>query len=254
MSDGDIHWQCWSRRGLTFAGTLAAQEGAGAAVAEPRSEAQAAAFRWTDPDGKPLPFKSEDELLVFLRDRRRQVGEAASAAASRHPTKILLEKDGIRSDAIFRDVNEERSTPTFGARPGRPVLPRQLHLRARRLPAEPSPGPRQRPARDPAQDRQQERQRADLGRERHDRKGDGEAEPPAARPGQRWNKQLQMINVFDALVLQHRPQQRQPSDHARLEALDDRPHPGFPPSSPPPEARLDQSVRARPVPAAQDAG
>ena len=53
--------------------------------------------------------------------------------------------------------------------------------------------------------------------------------------------------------VQHRPQQRQPSGHARLEALDDRPHPGFPPESLPPEARLDPSVRARHVREAQDA-
>ncbi len=98
---------------LTFAGTLAAQEGAGAAVAEPRSEAQGAAFRWTDPDGKPLPFHSDEELLVFLAAADVKSEKRVTGGVT-FPTKILLEKDGIRSDAIFRDINEDRSTPTFG--------------------------------------------------------------------------------------------------------------------------------------------
>ena len=30
------------------------------------------------------------------------------------PTKLLLEKDGVRADAIFRDINEQRATPISG--------------------------------------------------------------------------------------------------------------------------------------------
>ena len=63
---------------------------------------------WLDPDGKPLPFSSYEEVEEFLRTAeivsRERVGEGIN-----NPYKVLLEKDGIRMHAIFRDVHVERS-------------------------------------------------------------------------------------------------------------------------------------------------
>ena len=97
------------------------------------------------------------------------------------PTKLLLEKDGVRADAVFRDVDEDRPTPTFGG--GRDELyfrdsyifePAAYEL-SRLLGLDNVP---------PATLRkldEQERQRADLGRERHDREDAGQENDPAAR-------------------------------------------------------------------------
>jgi len=63
---------------------------------------------WLDPDGKPLPFQSNEEVEEFLRTAeivsRERVGSGLN-----NPLKVLLEKDGIRMHAIFRDVHVERS-------------------------------------------------------------------------------------------------------------------------------------------------
>ena len=63
---------------------------------------------WLGPDGKPLPFQSNVEVEEFLRTAeiisRERVGEGLN-----NFLKVLLEKDGIRMHAIFRDVHVERS-------------------------------------------------------------------------------------------------------------------------------------------------
>ncbi len=63
---------------------------------------------WLDPDGKPLPFQSNVEVEEFLQTAeiisRERVGEGLN-----NFLKVLLEKDGIRMHAIFRDVHVERS-------------------------------------------------------------------------------------------------------------------------------------------------
>ncbi len=63
---------------------------------------------WLDPDGKPLSFQSNVEVEEFLRTAeiisRERIGEGLN-----NFLKVLLEKDGIRMHAIFRDVHVERS-------------------------------------------------------------------------------------------------------------------------------------------------
>ncbi len=63
---------------------------------------------WLGPDGKPLPFQSNVEVEEFLRTAeiisRERIGEGLN-----NFLKVLLEKDGIRMHAIFRDVHVERS-------------------------------------------------------------------------------------------------------------------------------------------------
>ena len=67
----------------------------------------AAPRRWRGPDGQPLPFDSDDAVLEFLRTATivslEDLGEGTT-----HPKKVLLERDGVRAHAIFRDVDVER--------------------------------------------------------------------------------------------------------------------------------------------------
>jgi hypothetical protein len=71
---------------------------AGIAIAQPRD------VPWRDPSGAPLPFQTEDEILDFLRTARiveeRDVGSGINRSK-----KMLLERDGVRAHAVFREVN-----------------------------------------------------------------------------------------------------------------------------------------------------
>ena len=66
------------------------------------------ALSWLGPDGKPLSFQSNVEVEEFLRTAEiisiERIGEGLN-----NFLKVLLEKDGIRMHAIFRDVHVERS-------------------------------------------------------------------------------------------------------------------------------------------------
>ena len=65
-----------------------------------------------DPEGNPLPFGSYQEVEVFLRTAQvissERIGEGIT-----NPRKVLLEKDGVRMHAIFRDVHEESPKREF---------------------------------------------------------------------------------------------------------------------------------------------
>ena len=103
--------------GLRGSCVHAAQErgAAQATAARPDSAAAtvpAAAMRWTDPDGKPLPFKTDEELLEFLRTAEVRKEKELSTGITR-PLKLLLEKDGVRASAVFRSVSEEKAKVTY---------------------------------------------------------------------------------------------------------------------------------------------
>lgn len=59
---------------------------------------------WLDADGKPLPFRTDDELIEFMRVAPI-VRETTIAAGIMHSKKVLLEKDGIRIHSIFREAD-----------------------------------------------------------------------------------------------------------------------------------------------------
>ena len=63
---------------------------------------------WIGPDGKPLPFRNEDEILQFLLKAEviamREIGVGIT-----HPRQVVLEQNGIRARAIFRDVEDHRN-------------------------------------------------------------------------------------------------------------------------------------------------
>jgi len=74
--------------------------------AEPTSSSNlmASSHRWIGPDGKPLPFKSDVEVLDFLRTAEVLKLEKIPEGVTK-PRKVYLEKDGIQALAIFRDVD-----------------------------------------------------------------------------------------------------------------------------------------------------
>lgn len=62
---------------------------------------------WKGPDGKPLPFRSDEEILEFLRTAKvveiKGIPEGITA-----PQKVLLEKDGVQAHAVFRAIDQEK--------------------------------------------------------------------------------------------------------------------------------------------------
>jgi hypothetical protein len=82
---------------------MSAVPGAGfspAAVSTPATAWQG----WMGADGKPLPFESEEDVLEFLRTAKVVTIEDIPRGVT-HPRKVVLEKDGIRMNACFRDVD-----------------------------------------------------------------------------------------------------------------------------------------------------
>lgn len=73
----------------------------------PATAAAPAAHVWVDVDGKPLPFKSDEELLEFLRTAK-VVSMKGAPKGITHPRMAVLEKDGLRVHAMFRSFSEEK--------------------------------------------------------------------------------------------------------------------------------------------------
>lgn len=92
--------------------TVAASAPAPAAAVSSSAEPTAGAAlrrKWADPDGQPLPFATDDELLEFLRTARVLKISSIPEGITR-PRKVLLEKDGVRMHAVFRDIDEEKAS------------------------------------------------------------------------------------------------------------------------------------------------
>ncbi len=62
---------------------------------------------WLGPDGKPLPFKNDAEILDFLRTAN-VIADKGIPQGITGPRRLLLEKDGVRAEAVWREVNEEK--------------------------------------------------------------------------------------------------------------------------------------------------
>jgi hypothetical protein len=171
-----------------------------AAIGETQAAAQVAApaMRWTDPEGKPLPFQSDAELLEFLRTADVKSEKELSGGIT-FPIKLLLEKDGIRADAIFRDVHEEKMQARLAN--GRSELffrddyifePAAYEL-SRLVGLDNVPPATLRKLHNKKGSVQIWVENSMTERKRVQDK----IEPPDHT---RWEKQLQMMNVFDALV------------------------------------------------------
>jgi len=57
------------------------------------------------PDGRFLPFTTDDEVLAFLADAEVLSVDEIPVGVT-NPLKVLLEKDGIRAHAVYRVVDE----------------------------------------------------------------------------------------------------------------------------------------------------
>lgn len=62
---------------------------------------------WIGPDGQELPFKNDAEILDFLSSAEILEIDKIPEGVTK-PRKVLLGKDGVRMNAIFRDVDEFR--------------------------------------------------------------------------------------------------------------------------------------------------
>ena len=71
------------------------------------SAAAASPGRWLGPEGRPLPFTSDAEVLDFLKNAEVIDSEVITGSINR-PRKLTLEKDGVQAHAIFRTVSVER--------------------------------------------------------------------------------------------------------------------------------------------------
>ncbi len=79
------------------------------AAAPAAAQAPAQPHVWIGPDGNPLPFKSDAEILDFLRTAD-VVSDKGIPTGITGPRRLLLEKNGIRAEAVWRQVNEEKTT------------------------------------------------------------------------------------------------------------------------------------------------
>jgi hypothetical protein len=91
----------WLRQLATvvIAGLVAAQAGGAAASTSGTTE-------FLGPDGAPLPFASRAEVLEFLR-QAEVVSSKRAPGGITGARKLLLERDGIRAHAVFRNVRIE---------------------------------------------------------------------------------------------------------------------------------------------------
>jgi hypothetical protein len=61
-------------------------------------------YRFLGPDGQTLPFKSDEEILEFLRTA--DIVDSKNTSTGVNETrKLLLEKNGVKAHAVFRLVN-----------------------------------------------------------------------------------------------------------------------------------------------------
>ena len=67
---------------------------------------------WLDPDGKLLPFASDEAVLEFLRTARVVSAKDIPVGVTA-PQKLLLEKDGIRANAHFSFIDEDKPVATL---------------------------------------------------------------------------------------------------------------------------------------------
>lgn len=62
---------------------------------------------WLGPDGNPLPFKTDEEVMEFMRTAKvvsvREIGEGLTK-----PEVVMLEKEGIQMRAQFQSHNEKQ--------------------------------------------------------------------------------------------------------------------------------------------------
>lgn len=66
--------------------------------------------KWFDPDGKPLPFTTDEEVLDYLSSADIVWKEKLTAGTNKKKRKVLLERNGVRAHAIHRTGYEVKYT------------------------------------------------------------------------------------------------------------------------------------------------
>ncbi len=70
---------------------------------------------WLGPDGNPLPFKTDEEVMEFMRTARvvsvREIGEGIT-----RPEVVMLEKEGIQMRAHFQSHDEKKDVARLTSR------------------------------------------------------------------------------------------------------------------------------------------
>ena len=74
-----------------------------------RSTPQAPFRGWLGPDLKPLPFKTDEQILDFLATAEVIKSKELSSGSTK-PLKVLLEKNGVRANAIFRTIDQSNGS------------------------------------------------------------------------------------------------------------------------------------------------
>ena len=67
---------------------------------------------WLDVEGQPLPFETDGELMEFMRTAE-VVNERTIGIGINQSVKVTLEQDGVRSHAIFREVDVRRNVTSI---------------------------------------------------------------------------------------------------------------------------------------------
>jgi hypothetical protein len=70
---------------------------------------------WIGPDGDPLPFHGDDEVTEFLRTAQIVSRERAPEGIHK-PDVLMMESNGVRARAIFRQNDEELTRVRIGER------------------------------------------------------------------------------------------------------------------------------------------
>jgi hypothetical protein len=68
-------------------------------------------YLYLDTDGNPLPFQSNEEIEAFLA-KAKIVETSVLGIGVTLPRKVVLQGDGFRSHAVFKDIDEERKRVT----------------------------------------------------------------------------------------------------------------------------------------------
>ncbi len=65
------------------------------------------AYVWLGPHDRPLPFRTPDEVVAFLRTAKLVKVDRKKLSGVTKPSKVLVENGGIRANAVFRSLHRE---------------------------------------------------------------------------------------------------------------------------------------------------
>lgn len=152
---------------------------------------------WWDPDGQPLPFRTDEEVMAFMRAAKVLSMKDISTGVTR-PKKALMEKDSLRMHAIFRDVSVQKDKIELGGKiqldfRDDAIFECAAYALSRMLGLDTVP---------PVVERQVKGKNGSLQiwLEQTITEGDRQKRRIAPLDRQNWERQMQVITVFDNLI------------------------------------------------------